>query len=218
MELAPEQPSRVVIAVPCGDEVKADFCFSLAAMVNHVHSEPIPGLEALGIMNFRTSVLPDSRNILAQKALEGGFTHILWIDSDMCFGHDMLSRLMRHRVPFVGINASMRQPPYMTTAMVAPGVNLVTNAHSSGLEKVERMGLGVVLHTTEVLRAIKKRPWFSFDYVRHKHIHRGEDYVFCNKVKKAGFTLWVDQDVSKDVGHVGSHAFYPVRDAEEVTE
>lgn len=222
MKIEHDSPTRVAIAVPSADEVKADFAFSLATMVNHIHSEPIPGLEALGILNWRTTVLPDSRNILAQQSIEGGFTHILWIDSDMKFMPDMLHRLMHHRLPIVGINASMRKPPYKTTAMTAPGVNCVTNHDSTGIEKVQRMGLGVVLHTIDVLNAIKKRPWFSFEYLKSKHIHRGEDYYFGLKVQKAGFTLHIDHDVSKTVGHVGSFAHYPMRDdpntSDEATE
>ncbi len=216
MEVKPEKPIRVVIATPCGDEVKAEFAFSLAAMVNYTHSQRIPGLEALAIMNWRTTVLPDSRNTLSQKALDDDYTHMLWIDSDMKFPHDMLSRLLEHRVAFVGINASMRRPPYRTTALVADKEPLVTNRNSTGLEKVHRTGMGVVLHTVDILRKIRKPPFFSFGYVKYKNVHRGEDYYFCEKVKKAGFQLYVDQDVSKEVGHVGEFVYYPVR--EEVSD
>lgn len=216
MELTPEKPVRVAIATPCEDEVKTEYAFSLAAMVNLVHGQQIPGLEALGILNRRTSVLPDSRNALAAMAVEGGYTHMLWIDSDMKFPPDMLQRLLARRVPFVGINASMRRPPYRTTAMLKDRELLVTNKDSTGLEKVERVGMGVVLHEVEVLMRIKKPPWFSFGYVKHKRVHRGEDYYFCEKVRKAGYQIYVDQDVSKDVGHIGEFVFYPVRD--EVTE
>ncbi len=210
MNIEQEPGARVAICVPSGDEVKADFAFSLAAMVNHAPGTP--NLEALGLLNQRVSVLPDSRNILAQQAIDGGYTHLLWIDSDMKFPHNMLARLMRHSVPIVGINASMRQPPFKTTALTAPGVNCVTNRNSTGLEKVERMGMGVVLHTVDVLHAIRKRPYFTFEYLKSKHKHRGEDYYFGEKVKKAGFRLVIDHDVSKEVGHVGSFAHYPMRD------
>jgi len=212
LKIEQDKPVQVAIAVPSMDDVKADFAFSLAMMVNHIHSEPIPGLQALGILNKRTSILPDSRNLLAQQAIDQGFSHILWIDSDMKFQTDMLAKLLRHRLPIVGINASMRATPYKTTAQTAPNVRLATNHSSSGIEKVERMGLGVVLHEVSVLHAIKKRPWFTFEYLKGKHIHRGEDYYFGLKVQKAGYTLHIDHDVSKTVGHVGSFAHYPMRD------
>ena len=209
MHVEPETPIKVAIAIPCGDEVKAVFAMSLVTMVNHTHTARIPGLNMLGILNYRTTVLPDSRNALAKKAIEGGFTHILWIDSDMKFPHDMLERLLQHRVDFVGINASMRRPPYRTTVKINDKDLLVTNKDSTGLEKVQSCGLGVVLHTTAVLKRLKKRPWFSFEYLWKKDIHRGEDYFFCKKVKRAGFEIYVDQDLSKEVGHVGEFVFYP---------
>ncbi len=217
MQVEQEAPIRVVVATPCEDQVKTEFAFSLAAMVNQIHSQGIPGLEALGIMNWRTTVLPDSRNVLAAKAIEEGYTHVLWIDSDMKFPPNMFQRLLARRVPFVGINASMRRPPFRTTAVVKDKELLATTKHSSGLEKVERVGLGVVLHTTDVLQRIRKPPWFTFEWVGNKRIHRGEDYGFCKKVRRAGFQIYVDQDVSKDVGHVGEFVYGCVRE-EEVTD
>lgn len=209
MEVVSEEPIKVAIAIPSGDEVKTVFAMDLATMINHVHTAQIPGLQALGIINYRLTLLPDSRNELARQAVESGFTHILWIDSDMSFPHDMLERLLSHRVDFVGINASMRRPPYKTTVKINDTDLLVTNKDSTGLEKVQSCGLGVVLHTTAVLKRLKKRPWFSFEYLSRKDIHRGEDYFFCKKVKRAGFEIFVDQDLSKQVGHIGEFVFYP---------
>lgn len=207
-------PLRVMIATPCGDMVHADFAYSLAAMVNHIHADGVPGLTELSIQNIRTSVLPDSRNKLVKQAIAGRFTHMLWIDSDMVFPHDMLARLVAFKRDIVGINASMRGPPYLTTAQTAHGVRCVTNSDSTGLERVEHMGFGVALVRVGVFVATAW-PWFSFEPVMEKRVHRGEDYYFCAKAQAKGYKLWIDHDLSREVGHVGNYAYRPMRDTEE---
>jgi len=205
---------KVAITIPMQDECKAEFTLSLASMVNQVHCDPPPGLAQLGIFSMRTSILPNARNGLTDQVIDLGFTHQLWIDSDMEFPVDMLTRLAAHRKEVVGINAMMRRPPYESTAETAQGVKLETNEHSSGLEKVHRLGTGVLLLDLAVFARIRRRPWFTFEWIGGKRTHRGEDYVFCQRLRKAGATLWVDQDLSKEVGHVGSFSFKPVYTAE----
>jgi hypothetical protein len=200
---------RVAICVPAGESVRAEFAFSLASMMMRADGEHVPGLVGIGIHTYRSSLLPDSRNILAAQALEANYTHVLWIDSDMTFPHDALARLLRHDVDCVGVNASRKQLPIVTTAETSPGERLLTLEESSGLEKVHRMGLGMMLVTTDALRKIRKRPLFAFEWVGGKGVHRGEDYFFCAKLRKAGITLYVDHDLSKNVGHVGGMVYVP---------
>lgn len=210
MKLVPTEPARVVIATPCGDTVQTDYAMSLAQLINWTHCHKPPGMAGLGIMSYRTSLLPASRNTLLEAALEGGFTHILWIDSDMLFPHDTLTRLLAHNVECVGVNARMRQAPYQLTAKSDPGHRLDTNEHSSGLEKVHSIGLGVVLLDLAAVRRIRKRPYFNFEWVANKGVYRGEDFYFGEKLKRAGTTLYVDHDLSKEIGHVGTFGFFPV--------
>lgn len=217
MEIANVEPIRVAITYPSQDTVLAAFTNSLAAMLNYTHATGYPGLEAIGIFNRRSSILPELRNDLTEMALQGGFTHQLWIDSDMEFPRDTLVRLLSHRVDVVGINAVMRRPPYRTTVETRPGEALETTADSTGLEKVYRMGTGLMLVDLACVRRIRKRPLFMFEWIGGKNKFRGEDVVFCQKLRKAGATLWVDQDLSKQVGHVGTFSYLPVYPAPEGT-
>ena len=47
-------------------------------------------------------------------------------------------------------------------------------------------------------------------YLPESDEYRGEDYDFFNKAMAAGFELYVDQDLSKEVNHIGSFAFNPL--------
>ena len=209
MKIQPEQPIRVALCIPSGDTVRLEFAVSMAAMVNRTHSTPHPLLEAIGIINLRSPVLPNSRERITNQALQDGYTHLLWIDSDMVFPNDSLLRLLAHGVECVGVNAVRRSFPISFTAQTKPGEYLETRTESSGLEKVYRMGFGMLLIEAAAVRKIKKRPLFSLEWIGNQGIHRGEDFFFCGRLRKAGVTMYVDHDLTKEVGHVGSMTYYP---------
>src|SRR5262245_47811839 len=168
---SPQTGKKVVIAVPCGEMVHAAFAASLANMLMYTTS----CIEETSLLNctvqfYGSSILPHSRQTLAQYALEldggRGFTHILWLDSDMEFPPQLLVRLMEHDDKVVGINAMARRPPYRTTAQRGDGIKIEwvqTKPESTGLEPVNRTGMAVFWHPVEALRKIAK-PWFDFVY------------------------------------------------------
>ena len=215
MNVEPNDEIRVAICLPLGDQVSTEFMLSVASLLNWTYANPPPGFTACGIIAFRGSVLPDSRNWLALKALEDGYTHILWIDSDMKFPHDALTQLIAHRVPVVGTNACGRRPPYPNTAETKPGVKLVTTKDSTGLEKVHRMGFAFALIETPVYRHKKmKPPFYTFEWVGNLKVHRGEDYFFCSQLRRCKIAIHVDNGLSRYIGHVGTSTFYPVTSEE----
>lgn len=198
----------LIIASPMMDMCHTAFTASLVHLAAHTISNAQDGLE-MTFLQYGTSILPLSRQFLAVRALECNATHILWIDSDMEFPADMALRLARHDLPIVAANCMARRPPYMLTARNGANEQVHTTPESTGVEKVERIGFGVVWMSTEVLRAIEP-PWFDLEWVPEGGIFRGEDYVFCKKAKAAGFELYVDHDLSKEVKHVGLFGYSPL--------
>ncbi len=203
------EQKTVAILIPATDECKTGFAMSLAHMIKKTLIERPDNLGGISVQSYGTSILPFSRQVLAQTAIDQGASHMLWLDSDMEFPDDMLMRFMRHDEAIVGINAMNRRKPFRCTAQTGPGTALVTNMESSGLEKVHRMGFGVVWIRTEVFTQIEK-PWFTFDYVPELGVFRGEDYSFFEKAKALGYECYVDHDISKQVYHVGSFGFNPL--------
>ena len=76
---------KTLIAIPTMDQVAAEFAYSLAAM-NKV-GDCVLGFEI-------SSLIYDARNTLTRKAVNAEADYILWIDSDMVFGQDLMERLM----------------------------------------------------------------------------------------------------------------------------
>lgn len=200
---------RVCIVTPCDDHVKTEFAASLVEMVMHTLMNGPGNLAGIAVQFYGSTILPFSRERLAQYSIRNQSTHTLWIDSDMKFPKDMLSRFLMRDEKIIGINAMSRRPPYRNCAQSGPGEPLVTTDDSSGLEKVHRMGFGVLWVETAVMAAMEP-PLFDFEYIPNQGVWRGEDFVFFERARKLGHEFYVDHDLSKEVFHMGSFGFNPV--------
>jgi len=197
---------KIAIATPTGDLCHTAYATSVVQMVAYsmMHA---PGLGIL-YMPLAGAVLPLSRQLLVMRARESGATHILFIDSDMEFPQDLMLRLARHDVPIVAANCISRRPPFLMTARTHES-EVITRPESQGLEKVERVGFGVILIDIHVFERVPL-PWFEFAWLGSETAcYRGEDYGFCDKARAHGFEIHIDHDVSQQIGHVGTFAYYP---------
>ena len=52
-------------------------------------------------------------------------------------------------------------------------------------------------------------PYFNLEYLPEKDEFRGEDYYFFDHARAAGWDLYIDHDLSKEVYHMGSFAYNP---------
>ncbi len=82
---------KTLIAIPCMDVIEADFVECLANL-RHVGEVEIKFLKA--------SLVYDARNQITKYALDkGGFDYVLWLDSDMTFGPDLMEKLLADMEP-----------------------------------------------------------------------------------------------------------------------
>lgn len=203
------QIKRVAVCIPALDMVHTEFMRCLVEMmIESTMWAQRSGIEGMSTHIFQSSMLPQSRNVLAQSSIEIGATHTLWIDSDMTFPRDMLLRMAKHSEPIVGINAIQRKAPFNCSAQ-ANGEQVVTTSESTGLLKVSRTGFGVMWVATEVFQKLEK-PWFHYEWLSDMEAFRGEDYFFCERAVAAGYPVHIDQDLSREVGHFGTFSYSPV--------
>lgn len=206
---------RLVIGIPSGTDWKADFGMSLAGLVADF-SSPIPGASSqmLRVHNVKGSILSRSRQKLISDAIKGKATHVLFIDSDMIFPSTLFRELFRHMKPVVAANCATKMLPSSPTARLRgdklAGVPLYTDEDSTGLVEVWRVGTGVMLIDLEIFANLPG-PWFDIRWEEQLNDYVGEDWTFCEKLEKAKIPIYVDQDVSKEIGHIGAltyrHAF-----------
>lgn len=167
--------------------------------VKGAHSQKMSIISSVG------SMLSSLREIMVKKALQANASHILFIDSDMKFPMTTARRLLEHRKPFVAANCTTRAHPVVTVAHDMDG-EAITSKGKHGLMKVQHVGLAVALIETEVLKALRQ-PLFLMDWIPSLRTYCGEDVYFCQKLVDAGVDLYIDHDLSRDIGHVGSYIY-----------
>jgi hypothetical protein len=97
-----------------------------------------------------------------------------------------------------------------------------TMPDSTGLEEVGSIGTGIMLIKKEVFQNMSE-PWFDMPWQVGKRGYMGEDVFFCKKAQELGFKVYIDHDVSKEIGHIGTFEFkhdhtWVMRDLEKAKE
>lgn len=197
---------RVAICIPSGEQWQADFGLSLARMTAH-WATTWPDKDAeFGIHNFRSSILPSSRNALVELAQETDATHILFLDDDMMFPPDTLNRLLEWGEPIVAANCVTREYPAKPTA-TRDELRIYTDHGQEGLEEVHSIGTAVMLIEAKVFDDIKM-PYFAFAKHPFKpNRSRGEDVWFCKQARSAGYKIYIDHGLSNEIGHIGQMVY-----------
>lgn len=172
------------------------------------------------------SVIHKARNELCAHFLMGDFTDLLFIDDDMEWSPNDVLRLLASDKPLIGGVGRMRvQKPNSD-----PAVWCWRPLHDNGVLKQDAMGaievkgFGAafmlinrgVLHAMATAHPQWKRAgahdWpqdlrdHYFEFFRtgeeNSDLEVGEDYVFCNRWRDMGKSVWVDPTIK--LGHVGS--------------
>ena len=202
-------PLKVLVVVPSGGHWVADFATSLISLVAHFANKPVPGYSSqeLQVMNIKGSILPKSRLQGLKAAKAARATHLLFLDSDHTFPPSLLSQLLACEKGVVAANCVTKSLPAATTARrfkldEPQGIPVYSDADSVGLQKVWRVGTGVMLLSAW---AFEKLPHDSFGmvYKEEADTYQGEDWTMCEALEKAGVSIYIEHSISRAVGHVG---------------
>ena len=202
-------PVNLVIVIPSGDYWLADFAISLMSLQQMLGYHPLSDEFQHNLINERGSLIHVQREHLAEKALDSGATHILWLDSDMKFPPNLVHLLFRHQLPIVACNYVKRSLPAMPNTKGLDHKLISTDRDSQGLVEAISAGFGAVLMTREVLETVE-RPWFDVVWVdKGDEIEpMGEDVFFFTKARKViNIPLFIDHDASKKVSHIGTFEY-----------
>lgn len=199
---------RLAILLPSGSFVHADFMMSMTTLVQFLCRQQIPGYggTSLAIFNKRSSLLPASREMLVDDAIKSQCSHALFIDSDQSFPQYALHQLVQHQKPVIGANVALKKLPSEPSARnsVTERKPVYSNG-KEGIEEVQYLGFGLTLIDLVFIQTVPK-PWFPIEY-REGLGYVGEDLSFCEKVRAAGGSIWVDHDLSQQVLHMGDYPY-----------
>jgi hypothetical protein len=201
---------KIAICIPVHSGAHPRFVESLSRMLVRTMSARLvddrqksiaPILETFV---FSTSSIGYSRRRLADMALEWGANWLLWLDADQTFPPDTLLRLLGRRLSIVGVNIRRRSSPETvvpTAAIRKDGKLQPVWPQGDGVDQVEHLGMGICLTHADVFRKIGQ-PYFLEEITRDGIHAIGEDIMFCRKAAEAGYGAFVDNGLSREVGHM----------------
>ena len=194
---------RLAIGGPTRDSVPAAFAVDVAQLYAYTR-ERGPWGSNVTVGFIASTYIHVGREHFLEAALKQGATHVLWLDTDMSVPRETAVLLSMHGQPIVACNYVVRQASGLFTAF-RNGDRVPTTATATGLEAVEYVGMGAMLMQTDVVADLP-RPWFRHGLNEHGG-DIGEDVVFCRALQAAGHTVYIDHDLSKEIGHIGQHTY-----------
>lgn len=180
----------VLVATPTGGTIHPETFASLWKMRGQAGFAYVRGHDT-GI----------SRNMLARKAVDEGYDHILFVDADMVIPDNALELMMQGDADVVSALYPKRSD--RTKANVyreSPGSGL-PYANADGLPDrvpISFCGFGCVLVKVELFRRMEY-PWFQFcELPNYDYI--SEDFFFCQEAMRANAVMEADTRVR--CGHI----------------
>lgn len=185
--------------------VHADFAVSLVVLTlsSRINITLIPAESALNMHN---------REAATKQARSDDCTHVLFLDSDMTFPADTIARLLAHDKDIVGCTYARRIHPH--TAL-----GRLMDVHDGKLQEAIELPSGCLMIRTDVFDKLEA-PYFrcqpyptldplpeamaGFDVTGYEAPGTmSEDYYFCQAARRAGFKVWADMEMSKELTHIG---------------
>lgn len=203
---------RLAVCVPSLGVWQGDFGLSLVQMFTYMSTELFEADQPrkVDLIDKRSSNLPRVRRECLEDAILKGCSHALFIDSDQSFPYNTAHRLLAHKKEVVAANIALKNVPSFPTARARgaspQGVPITSEPSKRGLERVWRVGAGILLVDLELVKRTP-RPWFEIRWEPKVGSEVGEDWFFIEQLEKAGAEIWVDHDLSREIGHVGSFVY-----------
>lgn len=171
-------------------------------------------------LNLRNMILPKNSSIMplsgmpfdharntgVQRALEGGYDNLFFLDDDVIIPPDTYQILKsRNKDIISGLYYRRADPmvPCMLKRIHGSSPTWITSYSENELKEVDFVGAGCLLIKRDVLEKVKK-PWFNWlvdDDNNNPYGKISEDFYFCKKSQESGFKIFVDTSVQ--CRHVG---------------
>jgi hypothetical protein len=190
---------KIAICVPSHDLVHVGFAKSLSNLTAYLASNGIDYIPCFG----SGTVIPDVRIGIAQYALSTDAEYLMWFDSDMHFPRTTVHRLLEHKKDIVAATYSTRVKPLRSVAFTDKNNFNKRLIAATGVHKVYAVGMGCMLVHRSVFEKLPQ-PWFQHIWNHDTLDFSGEDIHFCKLANENNIDVYVDVDLSFDLGHYGT--------------
>lgn len=191
---------KLMIAIPTLDYIHTEFVESLLKLTRKLDTDGV----VYDVRIQSGTLVYMARNKLAHAALDEGYTHMLWLDSDMVFTENALDDLMFAGKKFVSCIYHARRRCHESCLFESyEPVPKKFQTYPQGVFEIAACGFGGVFMDVQVIRDIQDKFGSLFTPLPAM----GEDVSFCKRARETGYKLYADSSVV--MGHIGHITIYP---------
>ncbi len=225
--------AQVINTVPCPndhqlDQSVKDKTIILVPVGSHIEpacDETLRQLEKNGIKVYRKygfSAIDQGRCVMAQQAINDGYEHLFWIDSDVAFCeydiYKVINTAIREKQTFITAAYCVKGWPALTTKFHSDFDEIIFGS-LGGLYEADYAATGFMYTHVSVYEKIKLKfnlkpvniwggqykvhAWFLPMIIDDDYV--GEDFSFCHRAKKAGITIFCDTTIR--LAHIGRYSY-----------
>jgi len=175
---------KLAIGIPLSwNYVPSDF-FDSCLLMNKHNAE---------IIRTSSGPIHEMRNLIVRRSLELDCTHLVFLDADMVYPPDTITKLLGHDKDIVGALTFKRWPNFEPILFAGDMHEMyLIDPIPEGLVKVTATGTGCLMIKTSVFED-NPYPWFEFDSNNGKPV--GEDINFCYNAGSLGYEIFVDTTI-----------------------
>ena len=192
---------KLLIGMPSLDYMHAETMKSLVRLVKRLDREGVDF--DVDIQNG--TLVYFARDRIACRAINEGYTHVLWLDADMVFQDGILEDLQFSGKDFVSGICHARRPGFGSCLFKNMDLNNLERfeEYPTNTFEVDGCGFGCVLITVDILRDVQTT--YGTCFTPEKSY--GEDLSFCRRAKWLGHKIYAEP--SAVLGHIGHITIYP---------
>jgi hypothetical protein len=205
-----------------------DKTIILVPVASHIEpacDDALRQLEKDGVKVYRKygfSAIDQGRCVMAQQAINDGYEHLFWIDSDIAFCpydiYRIINTSIREQQPFITGTYCVKGWPALTTKFHSGFDEIIFGPHG-GLYESEYAATGFMYTHVSVYERIKVKfglkpvniwggqykvhAWFLPMIIDDDYV--GEDFSFCHRARKSGITIFADTTIR--LAHIGRYSY-----------
>lgn len=198
---------KTLIGLPIADKPESCFQSSLLSMKTEGQIE---------FMQVEQTLIYEARNIIGKYAAEKGFDRIFFLDADMEFEPDTMTRLsqqMDKGLDFVtGFYVSRKTPirpvifkeieyKEVSEGAFIPVALRYDDYPDNELFEIAGAGMGCCMITVDLVKKVQQKHGVPFSPM----IGFGEDLSFCKRAKELDAHLYCDSSIK--LGHCGKYMY-----------
>lgn len=205
---------KLAILVPVGHHIEKEC------------DEALRTLEMDGVKIYRRygfSAIDQARCVMAQIAINDGYEHLFWIDSDISFFpydvYKVVDKNVDNKYPFITGAYSVKGWPKLTTTFKETSDFIKFGETHGSLVGVKWAATGFMYTHKSVYEKIVLQynlkqvyiwgvqylvyPWFFPMIMGDQYV--GEDFAFCERANNSGIEIYCDTTIR--LSHIGKYGY-----------